>query len=98
MEFHCPVLVPCNNMLRFLLTQIVVNNGQILLNHISLAVFSVARSLNSASEKKHAFEMSKLSIHWPFFVMVLVGCLLSVKSHKNEFYLQNAPRRGRKQC
>lgn len=84
-EFHCPALVPCNKVLCFLLTGIVVINGQIRLNHISLAVFGVARCLNSASEKNPILEKCKLSIHWAFFVTVLEGGLLSVKSHKDEF-------------
>lgn len=42
-----------------------VNNGQIVLNHISLAVFSVAQYLDSASEKAHIFKMSK-SPNFPF--------------------------------
>lgn len=57
LESHCPVFVSCNNMLCFIffVGSHLVNNGQILLNRISLAPFSIAQCLNSPSEKNPYF-------------------------------------------
>lgn len=64
-QLHCPVLVPWNNRLCFLLTRVLLNNGQIVLNHILFAEFSIAQYVNPAVEKNHVFKMSK-SPNLPF--------------------------------
>lgn len=64
-QFLCPGLVLWNNRLCFLLTRVMVKNGQMVLNHISLAMFRIAQYVNSALEKKHVFKMSK-SPNFPF--------------------------------